>query len=304
MNSSFSQRQFLIIGGTTKAGTTSLYRYLSDHPQVCASSLKETRFFLDADSPIPRKIPFDEKLEGYTEFFSDCIFAAQQVMVEATPDYLYSNCALRIAELLPNAKIVFILRDPVARLVSWYKYARQRGQLANKTTFPDYVQTMFDHPINAETPSYLRALVEGRYMKYIAAFEEKMPGRVLILSFDELSSSPEALMKKLCAFSGLDAGPYRNYSFSRENVSKTVKYQWLERVYSATRRYVSHKLINIKWAMPAFRWINRYLKKILRMNQGTHDAVNIDEALARRLREYYADDMAQWKKKLSGITNT
>ena len=47
--------RYLIIGGTTKAGTTSLHAYLSDHPQVCASSIKETRFFLDRDYPLEAK---------------------------------------------------------------------------------------------------------------------------------------------------------------------------------------------------------------------------------------------------------
>lgn len=43
----FREKKFIIIGGTSKAGTTSLYRYLSDHPMISQSKLKETGFFLD-----------------------------------------------------------------------------------------------------------------------------------------------------------------------------------------------------------------------------------------------------------------
>lgn len=61
---------YLIIGGTTKAGTTSIFRYLSAHPDVCASSLKETRFFLDKDYPLPSTNRFNgSNLECYRVFF-------------------------------------------------------------------------------------------------------------------------------------------------------------------------------------------------------------------------------------------
>ena len=56
---------YIIIGGTTKAATTSLYFYLADHPNVCASNIKETRFFLDADYPLPVKYRLEDGLEKY-----------------------------------------------------------------------------------------------------------------------------------------------------------------------------------------------------------------------------------------------
>ena len=48
----FSGYRFLIIGGASKAGTTSMFSYLAEHPQICASHAKETRFFLDSDYPL------------------------------------------------------------------------------------------------------------------------------------------------------------------------------------------------------------------------------------------------------------
>jgi len=99
-----SQGRYLIIGGTTKAGTTSLHAYLNDHPQVCASSIKETRFFLDRDYPLEAKYRSDDGLEYYEEYFAHRGAAA--VRVEATPDYLYSpGTAARLAAALPQAAI-------------------------------------------------------------------------------------------------------------------------------------------------------------------------------------------------------
>jgi len=65
----FNNREFLIIGGTSKAGTTSLYTYLADHPQICPSALKETRFFLDSDYPLPVSRCFNENWMAMKRFF-------------------------------------------------------------------------------------------------------------------------------------------------------------------------------------------------------------------------------------------
>ena len=52
----FQGESFLIIAGASKAGTTSVFNYLANHPQICASVAKETRFFLDLDYPLPSEL--------------------------------------------------------------------------------------------------------------------------------------------------------------------------------------------------------------------------------------------------------
>ncbi|MEW6715877.1 MAG: hypothetical protein AB1345_00005, partial [Chloroflexota bacterium] len=88
--SSEDEKRFLIIAGTTRAGTTSLFKYLSDHPDVCAASVKETGFFLDADypNPPPTKYRAEDGLSRYESYFSSC--PEKPVRLEATPGYLYS----------------------------------------------------------------------------------------------------------------------------------------------------------------------------------------------------------------------
>ena len=56
--------RYLIIGGTTKAATTSLFIYLADHPSICAATYKETRFFLSSDYPLPSKYRYREDQQG------------------------------------------------------------------------------------------------------------------------------------------------------------------------------------------------------------------------------------------------
>ena len=102
-----------VIGGTEKSGTTSVFDYLSAHPQVCASSIKETDFFrhgytgdLAADA------------RRYASYFEHCD-SRSLVRLEASPGYLgeAATVAPRLRALVPEAKVLFILRDPVERLL-------------------------------------------------------------------------------------------------------------------------------------------------------------------------------------------
>lgn len=79
-----NEHRYLIIAGTTKAATTSLFNYLADHPEICASNVKETRFFLDADYPLPAKYRFEDGLDKYELYFVHC--SASHIRMEATPD--------------------------------------------------------------------------------------------------------------------------------------------------------------------------------------------------------------------------
>ena len=135
--------QYLIIGGTTKSATTSLYYYLADHPEVSVSTLKAPRFFIDEDYPVPPvSAKWNVGSQDFSAFFKE---PEAKCRVDATPDYLYSSgTPKRIRSMLPGAKLVFLLRDPITRMVSWYKYARQRADIPEGMSFADYVETQLE----------------------------------------------------------------------------------------------------------------------------------------------------------------
>ncbi|HUM46243.1 MAG TPA: hypothetical protein PLD84_04915, partial [Chitinophagales bacterium] len=106
----------LIIGGVHKAGTTSVFTYLSMHPEVCGSSTKEIGFFMPLK--YGKEIP---SMKEYATYFSHCD-AAKRYRLEASPSYLYGKevIAKRILqELGKDAKMVFIFRNPADRLFSF-----------------------------------------------------------------------------------------------------------------------------------------------------------------------------------------
>ena len=117
----------VIIAGAAKCGTTSLFHWLSDHPEVCASKEKELCFFYDKDWPLwNKKVKYNYHLNGlekYQNLFEHCKSVNAKVVIEATPNYLYSRTALNVIPTLnPRPKILFILRKPSDRVYSIYQF--------------------------------------------------------------------------------------------------------------------------------------------------------------------------------------
>lgn len=125
----------LIIAGVGKAGTTSLFSYLSKHPDICTSNIKETHYF----SPL-----IDDKelqpIDDYKKYFCHC--DDHRYILEATPRYFYGGVkvARAIYERLGPIKIILVFRDPVNRLFSFYKHLKGTAWIPKSISFDEYVR--------------------------------------------------------------------------------------------------------------------------------------------------------------------
>src|SRR5688572_23024265 len=125
MSARESRPDALIIGAP-KAGTSALHAALAQHPQIYASPVKEPKYFMCWDAPPPAyRGPGDRhsnqewiwRREAYEALFRGAPDDA--VRLESTPFYLYApNARRRIAEELPAAKLIVIVRDPIDRAYS------------------------------------------------------------------------------------------------------------------------------------------------------------------------------------------
>ena len=291
--SKVKEHSYLIIGGTTKAATTSLFSYLADHPQICASSLKESRFFLDADYPVPSKYRFEDGLDKYEELFQHC-HDAQLLRLEATPDYLYSvGTPQKIKSSLPKAKLAFILREPVSRLISWYKYAKQIGQLSPNFSFEAYVQEQLQ-AIEAELPrpQHMRALEQGRYSLYLRPYFNLLGRENIHIAFQEdLSREPTFLLKEFCSFISIEPNFYSDYHFKILNSTKAMKNTDLHRLYMQFRFQVRKSVYN----KPAVRAILRQLRMLFeqfyfRINTQPSEQIVIPSSVKEILNAYYRQE--------------
>lgn len=213
----------LLIGGVHKAGTTSLHTYLSMHPDVCGSLIKELAFLLPARYHKPVS---DDKV--YASHFKN--YKGEKYILETTPSYLYGGEALinTIDQRLgADVKIIMILREPTDRFISFYRHCITKLEIPADTTLDDFIR--LNHPlhygvrIDDDVAHITQGLVEGNYATYLSLWMQHYKDRMLILFFDELSKDTPGTMKKICEFLDIDFNYYQLADFTVEN--RTVNFR-------------------------------------------------------------------------------
>ena len=273
-----------LICGTNKSGTTSLFRYLADHPEIVPCSRKEAGFFFR---------PLNNDLESAYKQYCDLFPSAHgdKILIEATPTYLDrgGEVAERIKQLLPNARLVFVLREPVARVVSYFrsKHGMETSPVAN-VTFYDFIQKAVEESSLEEAGKIDRngygwQLVKAQYgrflLEYLQYFE---PKDIHVTFFDYLASDAAAVTKEVCDFLGLDGAIYDSYEFSVENKSRVHRSSTLRTLASKTNA-VAEPVLN---RIPALRRLMRYGYNAINVADGVNTDP-VDQELIERLREYY-----------------
>lgn len=285
----------LIIAGTTRAGSTSLFLYLDRHPAVCAANVKETGFFLEDTYPLESRHDFDSSMEAYERFFNHC--RGEPVRMEATPDYLYSAVAAeRVANHLPKARLVFLLREPVDRLVSWFRFAKQLGWLDDQVTFDEYVdQQLRAVPFATDTRPHMRALEQGRYSHYLPPWQERFEsGQILVAQLADLEADAARVVEQVCVHSGVAFDDLPAMEFAAENRSQAVRSPRVNRAYLRARhagRMWAHDKPRIKRALAMGR---RRLEPIyLAANRRSSPALEASADTTATLAAFYADEPAR-----------
>ena len=208
-------RRLLIIGAA-KSGTSSLYRHLADHPDICGSIEKETYFFAPGFDP-RRRHTIDEPVGAFDAYF-DHATSADQLRVEATPFTMYDpHAATRIAALDGDTNVLAILRDPVERFYSDHRFLKQRGRLPEELHDVEaFVRRELDDPGN---PSSTLAI--GRYVEPLARFRTELgPDRTTALFFEDFRTDPATVLKALAVQHDVDPSFYDSYDF--DVVNRTI----------------------------------------------------------------------------------
>lgn len=230
------QNKYLIIGGSTKCGTTSVFNYFEFHPGICPCIMKESRYFLETDYQLIAKQRANEKYSHFSDLFRNCKPGA--LMLEATPDYLYSTLAAeKIKAEIPNCKIIFILREPVSRLESWFRFASLNGLIAAGTSYKDYILQQQSNSNDA--PQHMRSLEQGRYASYVEYYIKTFgKENIHICFYEHLINDPEKFCRDICLFTDIDQKYFENYTFKIYNKSVAVKNVNAHRLFRKIKRTI------------------------------------------------------------------
>jgi len=233
---------FFIVGAP-KAGTTSLYSYLDQHPEVYMSAIKEPHYFSgeireeNFDPQTRRAMPHEHRdlrkfLSGpmhekrfggivtewqdYCRLFSNA--RNELALGEASVCYLWSSTAAnRIAERIPDAKILVILRDPAERAYSQYLHGLSNGAI--RWSFHEHIERNLRHRATQFCVHY-PFLEFGLYSEQLRRYQEQFGQNVWVGLHQDFEDRPLEIYRDICRF--LSIGDDFSPSMDRRHLESQV----------------------------------------------------------------------------------
>jgi hypothetical protein len=262
------QPNFFLVG-TTKGGTSTLHRWLSQHPDTSLPARKELHFFCAC----PEKLKSAHDWNTYIDLFGD---GTEKVVGEASPCYLYYPTVARaIAAKVPEAKILISLRDPVDRF--WSHYLMNQVYRSN---YPQPSAILSDWETRPPLLATDDLVGMGFYGKQLARFAETFDEQqIKVIFLEELTDRPEAILADVLAFLSLDWYPIDVQERDKVYVEgKNAAAHFLLR--NATARKIGVRLLPTR--------IRRFVKYEVLGRSDQRPAV--PAGIVGRLRDIYRED--------------
>jgi Sulfotransferase domain len=220
----------LIIIGGLKCGTTSIHHYLGLHPEIQMSKPKELNFFVT-------ELNWDLGLDWYASRFDDRF----PVRGESSPHYTnlprYEGVAERIRTHCPDAKLIYMVRDPIKRILSHWVHATGAGYETR-----DMVEVLSD-PNNQYVN---RSRYWMQLQPYLQRFDHE---NITVITQEELQADRDGTMRKAFAYAGVDEN-FTSEQFDREWEKSAAK--------SGDKYQLMEKLIKL----PGFRSFDRNFDRL------------------------------------------
>lgn len=234
---------FVIIGAM-KSGTTSLYRWLEAQPGVWMPALKEPEFFSRQDR-------WERGLDWYASLFGDA--PEESVVGEASVSYTdpvgAARSAHRMSEVIPDVRLIYLLRHPIERLRSHYRHQVQRGRESRP----------FGVAVAQPGNEYVaRSLYFTCLEPYLDRFSRDA---LCVVRLEDLVDEDAPGWRSVLSHLGLPARerPREAYNVTEEKVGFTAPALWL----------YERGLLDRSGILP--RWIRRIGKRLLtRSDEGYH----------------------------------
>jgi hypothetical protein len=248
-----------VVIGAQKAGTTQLYSYVTTHPRVFPASRKEVNYFsANANRPV----------EWYRSQFPlrRSLAAVGGLSIDASPSYMPVPYALRtMRNVLPEAKVIAILRDPVSRAFSHYQHSKTRGR--EDRTFEQVVadELRLNHfpprlgiALEPDARPLLGYVARGYYALQLEVLLSLYPReQVLILDSADLFRDTGETCQRVFAFLGIEPhevqpGKVYNRGYYKEKIDPRVAERLRE-------HYRPYDELLVKLIGQPFRWMGERL---------------------------------------------
>ncbi|MDJ1181872.1 sulfotransferase family protein [Roseofilum casamattae] len=286
MTESAKSPNFLIIG-VQKSGTTSIYNYLKQHPQVYMSSVKETNFFArdpnKAPSDRPLRHPTQKRIDTWEKYCDLFAEVTDEIAIgEASPNYMvnYSVATAQIKRRIPNAKLIAILRNPSDRAYSDY-LMHVRDAIGKPRSLVEQIEQ------KGKASATLR---KGFYGEHLTAFYQEFdPAQIRVFLYEDLRKNSAKMMQEIYRFIGVDA-TYQPDTSARSQVAKLPKNQTFNQLLNTRNplRETAAKVLNS--LLPATT-VQNLRDRLNNLNRSQAKIPPLDPGDRQILIDFYRDDI-------------
>ncbi len=281
---------FFIIGAP-KCGTTALYKYLREHPNIFMSSIKEPYYFA---FDLPRGDIY--KLEDYLSLFSGACSMQHKAVGEATPQYMVSKCAVpEILNFNPEAKFIAMLRNPIDIVYSLY-YDRL-SWLTENESFEEAWRAELKRKRGKQVsflfsekrlPMYSEFGMLGQQMERL--YSEVQKERVKVIIFDDFLKNTSGVYESVLSFLGVSSDG--RTAFPKINENRVLKWRLLRQ----TLRLASFVWWPLKIRLGLINKGFGIYTKVEKMNSKNVKRPQISEDLRNELGDYFYEDVVKLSK--------
>lgn len=177
-----------IVIGAMKAGSSALHDYMNMHPQISMSDPKETTYFVE-------ELNWSKGIEWYTSLWPEPFAIRGETSHQYTAYPYYKGVPSRIHETVPSAKLIYIVRDPIQRLISHYVHNWKKH--AERRPFEACL-----NELNVETNHYTQL---SSYFYQLTQYLELFDAQQITLVCNEyLKKDPATTMRRVFQFLGVD----------------------------------------------------------------------------------------------------
>jgi hypothetical protein len=278
----------LIIIGAQKCGTTALHQYLLHHPEIYMSREKELSFFVDKG-----RGTWEHGVEWYKSWFPQN--ANVKIYGESTPQYTsypgFGGVPERMHSIIPDAKLIYLVRDPIQRIASAYIQQRSTGHYQN--SFEHLINNMSDKNFMVACTKYYMQI--SRYLPYYPK------ERLLVLSQEALNSHRQATLRTVFNFLEVDPDFY-SQSFEKRYNESSKKQRAKTKI--GNKLYQGYKDFSLQWKLPSSSrkqvsmLIDKFFSKPLEKPSLTDEVrlkvMNYFKEDVECLREFTGQAFAEW----------
>jgi len=211
-----SMRPNLIIIGAAKCGTQALHHYLGLHPEVSMSQPNELDFFVE-------EVNWGRGLDWYESHFT----GMAKIYGESSPSYTrypkFKGVPARLFSVVPDAKLIYVVRDPVARIISHYRFNRVRG--ARKRGTGQAPRKTLHAVLRSFDNVYVWQSMYGTQLRQHLAYFPL--SRILVVSQEDLLEQRRATLQEVFDFLGVDGGFYHpDFDVTRHTTASLERRQF------------------------------------------------------------------------------